>query len=268
MAFKLGLEQRGAFGLRASSLAIATALIGLLGILVASSHRQGAPPQEPPAIVMVLDREVLPPPPKPVPPPMLDPARPVVAPELPTARQDARRSKSANLPAQRSLNRATEPLSVLQLDDRSATAPGPTPQIATAPVAGNDTATSRDGAGSTRPSVSTATSRTLRALECERLAVEDRPPDCPPQGARLMAAAEEANRPRRDPERAPGRSRAERNALFKTGLRDPCQTESGARAQICIPIGPTPSRVRSAQEICRAQGLSNCVDLPPELPKQ
>jgi hypothetical protein len=254
--------------LRAWSLAIATALIGLLGVLVASSHQQGAPPQEPPSIVMVLDTGVLPPPPKPVPPPILDPAPPVAAPELPAARPDARRSNSANPPEQPSLNRATEQRPVLQLDDRSATAPGPTPQIATAPVAGNGSATSRDTAGSTRPSVSAATSRTLRALECERLAVEDRPPDCPPQGARLMAAAEEANRPRPDPERAPGRSRAERNALFKTGLRDPCQTESGARAQVCIPLGPAPSRVRSAQEICRAQGLSNCVDLPPELPQQ
>ncbi|MCU0882525.1 MAG: hypothetical protein MUF14_07650 [Hyphomonadaceae bacterium] len=247
---------------------MAAAVLVLLALgLIASQGSSGQAGKEVPPIRMVVETTLLPPPPPPAPilqiPVLKSPQPKTDSPDRTTLlpeRRDARPDPGSRQPtAQNNLPAASEPAPT------AGTQAGLPPRPAGMEPSGpSTTGTTRDGPpdGAGGAGLSAGTRNTLRALECQRLAPEDRPPDCPAQGARLQADAAAAAGPQYRPENAQGFSRGEGDARFAAGLRDPCQTESGARAQNCIPIGPAPSRVRSPEEICRAQGLSNCVPLP------
>jgi hypothetical protein len=98
----------------------------------------------------------------------------------------------------------------------------------------------------------------LRARECARLDIRDRPIDCPPNEELMRLLAQERG-PQYRPENADGFSRGE---LAARGIPPPCLDDgenSGLKGgKACIRFGNTPSRVRSPREICEAKGLGAC----------
>lgn len=137
------------------------------------------------------------------------------------------------------------------------TGPLPASNVPTSPTNGQaGAATAQTG------SLGSATMRVLRARECARLDVADRPPDCPPNDElrRLLAAERD---PKYRPENVEGFSR---NELAWRGVPPPCLADgqnvaiNGAGA--CVRFGNVPSRVRTVREICEARGLGGCADAP------
>jgi hypothetical protein len=265
-----------AFGtIRLGSRLLAAVLVAAGMMLLAHTGRNARPSSEPAAITMVQDVGLTPVPKpvlQPVPPVQAAPVAPATAGPLMTGppRSMDPRPPAQTTPKVRGTDRAdpgtpSGPMnrsgSPTPLANPAATGRPDQSAASEVPAAGNP-GRAADRTAVATPGLGQASRATLRGLECQRLDPADRPPDCPAQGDRLMADAEAANGPQYRPERARGRSRAEARALFQTGLRDPCQMEDGSQAQVCLPIGPAPSRVRSPEEICRAQGLSNCVALP------
>jgi hypothetical protein len=135
------------------------------------------------------------------------------------------------------------------------------PRIATSP-AGQAGGTPAAGGGGTHKGVSSRTMAILRARECARLDIRDRPPDCPPNEELQRLLAQERG-PHYRPENAEAFSR---NELAWRGIPEPC-LDDGENAAIkgttlCIRFGNVPSRVRSVREICEARGLGGCQDAP------
>jgi hypothetical protein len=142
---------------------------------------------------------------------------------------------------------------------RVATAPSAQPASTTRP--GSNSPATAQGTGSTGR-LGSGTLATLRARECARLDVRDRPADCPPNEELMRMLAQERG-PQYRPENADGFSR---NELAWRGIPPPC-LDDGANAAIkgtalCIRFGNTPSRVRTPQEICEAKGLGGCAPTP------
>jgi hypothetical protein len=102
----------------------------------------------------------------------------------------------------------------------------------------------------------------LRARECARLEVRERPADCPPNDELMRLLAQERE-PKYRPENADAFSRNEQSWR---GVPPPCLEDgknfklNGAGA--CVRFGNVPSRVRSPQEICEARGLGGCSPVP------
>lgn len=239
----------------------ATGIVLLALGLIATQQPSGLQRQEPPPIRMIVET-TLPPPPPPAPEATVRPSQEpqTKAPVRPQARQPAGSTAPARptaaQPAVSPSALPPRPAAQLPSSGGAAAAGTPrTPEIARA-------APSQRGPAAPGQGLSAGSRNTLRSLECQRLDPQDRPPDCPSQGARLQADADAANGPQYRPEQVAGFSRVEAQARYAAGLRAPCQQENGAQASVCVPIGPAPSRVRSPEEICRAQGLSNCVPLP------
>jgi hypothetical protein len=146
--------------------------------------------------------------------------------------------------------------------------PSSTPRLATTPSGsgssskGATTGTATTGSGSGPPTLRGGTLAILRARECARLDIKDRPADCPPNEelARLLA---QERAPQYRPENAEGFSR---NELAWRGIPPPCLDDGENSAikggKLCVRFGNTPSRVRSPREICEARGLGGCQDLP------
>lgn len=102
----------------------------------------------------------------------------------------------------------------------------------------------------------------LRARECARLDIADRPADCPPNSELMQLLARERG-PQYRPENAEGFSR---NELAWRGVPPPClengQNSAVVGARACLRFGNVPSRVRSVREICEAKGLGGCAPAP------
>jgi hypothetical protein len=135
------------------------------------------------------------------------------------------------------------------------------PSIATAP-----SAQTGSGAGSSAtnapPRLGGATAAILRARECARLDIRERPADCPPNDELKRLLAQERG-PQYRPENADGFSR---NELAWRGIPPPCLDDGQNAAikgtKLCVRFGNVPSRVRSVREICEARGLGGCQDAP------
>jgi hypothetical protein len=140
-----------------------------------------------------------------------------------------------------------------------ATSPSTSPRVPTsASVNGGNGQTGQVQSGRLRGS----TMALLRARECARLEVRDRPADCPPNDELMRLLAQERE-PKYRPENADGFSRNEQSWR---GVPPPCLEDgenfklNGAGA--CVRFGNVPSRVRSPQEICEARGLGGCSPVP------
>ena len=140
-----------------------------------------------------------------------------------------------------------------------------TPNIARAPTAqaGTPPAPDLNSSGvATSGRLSAGTLGILRARECARLDIRDRPANCPPNDELMRMLAQERG-PHYRPENAEGFSR---NEMKWRGVPPPC-LEDGKSISVsgrgaCIRFGDTPSRVRSVREICEAKGLGGCADAP------
>jgi hypothetical protein len=144
------------------------------------------------------------------------------------------------------------------------------PRIASAPTArGTPSPSDAVTAGAAGPTGS-ATSKQLRAgtlallraRECARLDVRDRPADCPPNEELKRLLAQERG-PQYRPENAEAFSRNEQQWR---GIPPPCLEDgknfSASATGACIRFGNVPSRVRTVQEICEARGLGGCAPTP------
>ncbi len=102
----------------------------------------------------------------------------------------------------------------------------------------------------------------LKARECARLDVRDRPADCPPNEELARLLAQERG-PQYRRENADGFSR---NELAWRGVPPPCLADGenlkSTGFGACVRFGNVPSRVRSVSEICEARGLGGCADAP------
>jgi hypothetical protein len=136
------------------------------------------------------------------------------------------------------------------------------PRIATAPSSPRSPSASPGTPPTQGQRLGTGTLALLRARECARLDIRDRPADCPPNDElkRLLAVE---HGPQYRPENAEAFSR---NEQLWRGVPPPCLDDgenlkvSGTRA--CVRIGTPPSRVRTVREICEARGLGGCADAP------
>jgi hypothetical protein len=203
--------------------------------------RPGATPvvAEPPAIVAVrvpMERAKPDPPPPKKPPP----------PPPPAATVKAVGAAAASRPAAR----VAAPQSDARPPAAATTAPRPAPPPA--PASPGPPAPS-GGAG-----LSSQARALLRARDCLRVDLRERPPDCPPDAtARRMIEA--AQGPAYRPENAEAFSR---NEKAWRGVPPPCLPD-GVEGKLgvgggCVRLGDPPSRVRGWQEICEARGLGNC----------
>jgi hypothetical protein len=141
----------------------------------------------------------------------------------------------------------------------------PAPRVASNPN-GTGVPSAQAGQGTnsnpTTPRLGGGTMAILRARECARLDIRDRPADCPPNEELARLLANERG-PRYRPENAEGFSR---NELAWRGIPPPCLDDGENAAikgtKLCVRIGNVPSRVRSVREICEARGLGGCEDAP------
>jgi hypothetical protein len=191
----------------------------------------------------------------------------VTAPAVPMPSSQAPATAQAPL----TQDRPTPVKSVTAAQPAQPAAPAPksvpttAPRIATAPSgqASDDAGPTRgapnaDGAGRLTPGVSAM----LRARECARIDIAQRPADCPPNAELLRLLAVERD-PKYRPENAEGFSR---NELAWRGIPPPCLDNGETRAfkngKLCVRIGTPPSRVRTVREICEARGLGGCEPAP------
>jgi hypothetical protein len=139
------------------------------------------------------------------------------------------------------------------------------PRIATAPSSAKSPSSSSGSAtapSTPAPRLGASTMTLLRARECARLDIRDRPADCPPNDELKRLLAIERG-PQYRPENAEAFSR---NEQLWRGVPPPCLKDgenfkvSGTGA--CVRIGTPPSRVRTVREICEARGLGGCADAP------
>ena len=142
---------------------------------------------------------------------------------------------------------------------KSDTAPTPSPALSSAlsPVPNQNS-----GGETSNGRLTSRTLGILRARECARLDVRDRPTNCPPNDELMRLLAQERE-PTYRPEKAEGFSR---NEIKWRGIPPPC-LQDGKNVSVsgigaCIRFGNTPSRVRSVREICEAKGLGGCADTP------
>jgi hypothetical protein len=123
-------------------------------------------------------------------------------------------------------------------------------------------ASSLPGQGGAAPKLGNNTLAIVRARECARLDIRDRPADCPPNEELARLLAQERG-PKYRPENAEAFSR---NELAWRGVPPPCLDDGENAAlkgtKLCIRFGNTPSRVRSPREICLARGLGGCEAVP------
>ena len=111
------------------------------------------------------------------------------------------------------------------------------------------------------PKLAAPTQNTIFLAECEKADPQERPIGCP-VNAKVKKTVEILNGPRYRPERVQGHKDNEVNAKYFAGWRERCQTNEGYQAQVCIPIGKKPPRVKTPQELCLEQGLSHCNGVP------
>jgi hypothetical protein len=143
-------------------------------------------------------------------------------------------------------------------------APTVSPRIATAPATqGGGAAAGAGTQGITGPrAMSSGLRAILRAQECARLDMNERPPDCPPN-AEILQMLAKARGPNYRPENAEAFSANEKQWR---GIPPPCLPDGSNGAvngtSVCIRVGNVPSRVRSVREICEARGLGGCADAP------
>jgi hypothetical protein len=135
------------------------------------------------------------------------------------------------------------------------------PRLATTP-AGPPSGQSGPSAGAGNRRLGGNSLAIIKARECARLDVRDRPADCPPNEELARLLAQERD-PRYRPENAEAFSP---NELAWRGIPPPCLDDGENSAvkggKLCIRFGNTPSRVRSPREICEARGLGGCEDAP------
>jgi hypothetical protein len=144
------------------------------------------------------------------------------------------------------------------------------PRIATAPTSRATPSSPEAGAAGTAGPAGTSAPKALRAgtiallraRECARLDVRDRPADCPPNEELKRLLAQERG-PHYRPENAEAFSRNEQQWR---GIPPPCLEDgknfSASATGACIRFGNVPSRVRTVQEICEARGLGGCAPTP------
>lgn len=111
------------------------------------------------------------------------------------------------------------------------------------------------------PKLAAPTQNTIFLAECEKADPQDRPIGCP-VNAKVKKMVDINNGPKYRPERVQGHSNSEVNAKYFAGWRERCQTNEGYQAQVCIPFGKKPARVKTPQELCLEQGLSHCNGVP------
>jgi hypothetical protein len=136
------------------------------------------------------------------------------------------------------------------------------PRIATAPSSLRSPSASQGTPPTQGQRLGTGTLALLRARECARLDIRDRPADCPPNDELKRLLAVERG-PQYRPENAEASSR---NEQLWRGVPPPC-LDDGENFKVtgtgaCVRIGTTPSRVRTVREICEARGLGGCADAP------
>jgi hypothetical protein len=162
------------------------------------------------------------------------------------------------LSVQRPRSKAQEPYAAQPSPEAGTSS---SPRLATAPgTQGGGGGPNSTGASA--PRLGGNTLALLRARECARLDIRDRPADCPPNEELARLLAQERG-PQYRPENADSFSR---NELAWRGVPPPC-LDNGENAAIkggklCVRFGNTPSRVRSPREICEARGLGGCEDTP------
>jgi hypothetical protein len=222
---------------------------------------------DPPAITGVtlapleldVDRpKIIPPPPEPI-LKRQDQAKPAQTKSPEAAAPKAGPSPVADRPTPR-----VAPLSTNAAPQTATSAPPKpaTPRIATAPSSSNSSSGSSGAPSTQTPRLGASTMTVLRARECARLDIRDRPAECPPNEELKRLLAIERG-PQYRPENAEAFSR---NEQLWRGVPPPCLKDgenfkvSGTGA--CVRVGTPPSRVRTVREICEARGLGGCVDAP------
>lgn len=142
----------------------------------------------------------------------------------------------------------------------------PMPSIASNPSAASNPSEGANKLGTRSnnnvlPQLAPATQNTIFMAECEKADPQERPPNCP-TNTKVKKMVDINNGPRYRPERVQGHTNSEVNAKYFAGWRERCQTNEGYQAQVCIPFGKKPARVKTPQELCLEQGLSHCNGVP------
>lgn len=239
---------------------------GLIGVVIVWALFQMRPLQalqEPPTIKAEITVRLADKPPEPIVTNIPQPnAAPPTTPQTQRTKQEAATFPSPTEPRPQ-LPRQTNVPSVNSRDTAPlAVAPSLAPRIASAPLGALQANENSGGASAPMPRLGNRTLTILRARECARLDLRDRPPDCPPNDELMrMLAAERA--PKYRPENAEGFSR---NEQAWRGIPPPCLDNGEERSlkggKLCIRVGNTPSRVRTPKEICEARGLGGCAPTP------
>jgi hypothetical protein len=208
------------------------------------------------------------------PPPMV--ARPVVrvpdelpqlrqeSPPMPASQTPPRTKTEASSTTEASSLRAPKIRGPSQLasPNNGAVSAAPSAVIASAPnVSGNEVGTSSSPAPSSGR-LRSGTLALLKARECARIDLRDRPADCPSNDELMRLLANERD-PKYRPENAEGFSR---NEMAWRGIPPPCLDDgenfANKGGRTCVRFGNVPSRVRTVREICEARGLGGCQDAP------
>jgi hypothetical protein len=138
------------------------------------------------------------------------------------------------------------------------------PRIATSGPASEQARGPSPTQGAALPSLQgrTGTLALLRARECLKIEIGERPPDCPPN-EELLALARAALAKAKDAQYRPENAEAfSRNELKWRGIPPPCLDDGQAAGfkggKLCVRFGNIPSKVRTWEEICEARGLGGC----------
>ncbi len=156
---------------------------------------------------------------------------------------------------------ATPSISLNDMNNNQAIENNSTPRIATNTAAPSQNSGAASNNNNRLPSLSAPTQNTIFIAECEKADPLERPPNCP-VNAKVRKMVEINNGPRYRSERVQGYTNSEVNAKYFAGWRERCQTNEGYQAQVCIPLGKKPPRVKTPQELCLEQGLSHCNGVP------